>query len=220
MADSGVHNYTFVVNTIDNVAAYVDSSLTPIAAFATNQWPTEANYGNLNITSIDTAHKTISGNFNIKVYRQLDNLQRTISVGVFTNISYTTGASQHVNNTDSFRVKVGGVNFPYTSLGAFSGFGMISVSASNAGGYPTVGISVPDTAMPGTYPFDLFSYVGQYNQSTSVMLTSDTGHITILERNTATKRIRGTFSFNANKSFTHDPPNILLTEGYFSVKYN
>ncbi|MEO5943638.1 MAG: DUF6252 family protein [Ferruginibacter sp.] len=220
VADSGVHNYTFTVNSMSNFAAYTDSALSPVAAFATNQWPTEGNYGNLDITSIDTTHKTMSGTFSLKVYRSLDNKQRTISNGVFTNISYSTNGSQQVNSKDSFRVKIAGTDFLYTSLTGVNYFGTISVSASNAGGSPTVGISVPNTATPGTYAFDSFTYIGQYNPSNSVFLAADGGNVTILENNTTTKRIRGTFNFLANTAFTHDPPNIQLTEGYFSVGYN
>lgn len=220
VADSGVHNYVFTTQSLTNVGTYTDSTITPVAAFATNQWQTDSTYGNLNITAIDTAHKTISGTFKMKVYRQLDNLKRTITEGVFTNISYSTITANPQAATDTFRVKVAGTNFAYTTLFTFRSFGMISISASNPGGSPTVGITVPENATTGTRPFDIFEYIGQYNQSSTVMLSADTGHITILEHNTTTKRIRGYFNFLANQTFTHLPPNITLTDGYFSVRYN
>jgi hypothetical protein len=220
VADSGVHSYILPTETISNVGTFTDSTITPIAAFTTNSWATAGSYGNLNITSIDTVNKKMSGTFNMKVYRAVGDLQRNITTGVFTDITYTTVADvPPPNSTDSFRVKIDGVNFNYTTLTGFDLFGMINLSASNSGGYPTVGISVPSTVTPGTHAFSIASYVGLYNISSSLMSAADTGSVTILEHNTATKRIRGNFHFLANKAFTNDPPDYQLTEGYFSVKY-
>ncbi|HSN61324.1 MAG TPA: DUF6252 family protein [Ferruginibacter sp.] len=217
VADSGVHNYSLHTTSASNVGAYTDSAISP-NSFATNQWGAAGNYGNLNVSSIDTVNKTISGTFNMKVYRQFDNLQRDITGGVFTNIPYSTSPPP-LSGTDSFRVKIAGVSFTYNLLIGYSAFGNISVSASQ-GAAPTVGITVPDNVTPGAYPFDIFTHIGQYNPSSSVFLGADTGTVTILEHNTVTKRIRGNFHFLANTVFTHLPPNVQLTEGYFSVKYN
>ena len=217
VADSGVHNYSLHTSSASNAGVYTDSAISP-NGFATNQWNVEGNYGNLNVTSIDTVNKTISGTFSMQVYRQFDSLQRTITEGVFTNISYSTEPPP-LSGTDSFRVKVAGVPFTYNILGGFSAFGRISVTASQ-GAAPSVGITVPDTAIPGTYAFDVFTNIGQYNPSSTVFLGADTGSVTILEHNTLTKRIRGNFHFLANTVFTNLPPNVQLTEGYFSVKYN
>jgi hypothetical protein len=217
VADSGVHNYSLHSGSISNVAVFTDSATSP-NAFASNQWAVAGNYGNLNVTSIDTVNKTISGTFNMQVYRQMDSQQRTITEGVFTNISYST-APPPLSGTDSFRVKVAGIDFTYNLLTGISVFGRISVSASQ-GAAPTVGITVPDNVTVGTYPFDVFTNIGQYNPSASVFLGADSGSVTILEHNTVTKRIRGNFHFLANTVFTHLPPNVQLTAGYFSVKYN
>jgi len=217
VADSGVHNYALHSESMSNVGIFIDSAVSPFA-FTTNQWNVQGNYGNLNITSIDAAKKTMSGTFSLQVFKALDSTQRTITEGVFTNIPYATQPPAP-SATDSFRVKINGVNFSYNLLVGIKAFGKINVSASQ-GAAPTVGLSLPDTITVGKRSFDLFDLIGQYNPSTSVFLAADTGSVTILEHNTVTKRIRGNFHFLANTVLTHLPPNVQLTEGYFSIKYN
>ena len=218
VGDSGVHNYSFTNNSLSNVASLTDSSLTPIAAFTTNQWSVDSTYGNLDITSIDTVTKTISGTFNIHVYRQIDDIQRNITEGVFTNISYATQPVAPAA-TDTFRVKIDGTDFTYNLLSGNTSFNMILITASQ-GGTKSVGITMPSNVTPGSYNYGGTTYVGSYNPDASTFLGAETGNLTILEHNTTTKRIRGTFNFHANTVFSHLPPNAELTEGYFSVVYN
>ena len=217
VADSGVHNYAFHSESMSNAGLFIDSAVSPFA-FTTNQWDVEGNYGNLNITSIDTVRKTMSGTFSMQVYKNFDDTQRTITEGSFTKIVYTTQPPA-LSNTDSFRVKIAGLNFSYNLLTGINVFGRINVAASQ-GVAPAVGLSLPDTIKVGQHSFDSFDLIGQYNPTASLFLAADTGSVTILEHNIVTKRIRGNFHFLANTAFTHLPPNINLTEGYFSVKYN
>ena len=217
VADSGVHNYAFHSESMSNAGLFIDSAVSPFA-FTTNQWDVEGNYGNLNITSIDTVRKTMSGTFSMQVYKNFDDTQRTITEGSFTKIVYTTQPPA-LSNTDSFRVKIAGLNFSYNLLTGINVFGRINVAASQ-GVAPAVGLSLPDTIKVGQHSFDSFDHVGIYNPTASLFLAADTGSVTILEHNIVTKRIRGNFHFLANTAFTHLPPNINLTEGYFSVKYN
>lgn len=217
VADRGVATYQFHDTSMSDVAAYVDSTFNP-NAFATNQWQNSSNHGTMSITKIDTTRKLISGTFNINVKQQLTNTDRTITEGVFTDISYTT-TPPPLNSTDTFKVKIDGVDFNYNLLVGISTFGMVSVSASaNGGTGPTVGITMPSTVVPGNYAFDLFTYVGQYNPNSTTFLQADTGHVQVLEHNTLTKRIRGNFNFFA-KPLTGATPTAQLTQGYFSVKY-
>ena len=216
VADSGVHNYSMWLSSSTNGGVFQDSAINPYA-FVTNQWADEANYGNLRITNIDTAHKTMSGTFDLKVYREFDSTQRIITSGVFTNISYAT-TPPPLNTTDSFRVKVDGSNFTYNMLGAFLLYDRINISAST-GAAPTVGLSLSATITPGTYTYDLVDVLGQYNPNTTTFLVADTGRLVILEHNTATKRIRGSFNFRAKDPVIPTAPTHQLTEGYFSVKY-
>ncbi|MFT3981930.1 MAG: DUF6252 family protein [Ferruginibacter sp.] len=216
--DSGVHNYTMHNESMTNVAAFTDFAETSPISYATNQTDVPGSYGNLNITSIDTVNKKMSGTFTLKVFRQFDSTEKIITEGVFTNITYATQPAAP-SATDTFRVKIDGTPFTYNLLVGIKTFNMISVSASTNAA-PTVGITVPATVVPGSYPFDIMEYIGQYNPNTTTFLGADTGRVTILEHNTTTRRIRGNFHFLANTVFTGAPPEHQLTEGYFSVIYN
>ncbi len=222
VADSGVHNYTFHSQSASNVATYSESNSSNPNAFTTNQYPTPGVYGNLNITSIDPATKKMSGTFSLKVWRMMDSTEKIITEGVFNNLSYATDPPTP-SGTDTFRVKINGNPFTYNLLTGIKTFGIIGISASNLSGTlatPTVGISLPDNIVPGSYAFNTFTYTGQYNPNDSTFMEADSGTVTILEHNVTTKRIRGNFHFEADTVFTGLPnPNIFLTEGYFSVRY-
>ena len=216
VADSSVHQYTLNIGSATNAGVY---SKDTAYAFATNQGNSaDQSGGTMTVTSIDTAKKTLSGTFSMKVYRQFDGKQKIITDGVFKNISYQTVAIPPANASDTFRVKVDGVDFPVFSVTGISVFGKINISASNQDVSKTVGISVPSGATVGTYTFSTFGpdYIGQYNVGTSYMSASS-GTITIVEHNTTTKRIRGTFNMNAAEIM--GSKTATLTEGYFSKSY-
>jgi hypothetical protein len=222
VADSGVHNYSFDSESMTNVATYSESNSSNPNAFTTNQYENAGIYGSMNITSIDTAAKKMSGTFSIKVIRQMDTLEKIITEGVFNNISYASQPPTPTG-TDTFRVKINGNSFSYNLLSGIRTFGMIGLSAANINGSlgtPSVGLSVPDAVVPGSYAFDGFTYIGQYNPNDSTYMEADSGTVTILEHNPTTRRIRGNFHFEADTVFTGLPnPNIHLTEGYFSIRY-
>lgn len=88
LRDSGVYNYSLHNTSIRNVGTYIDSLFTPVVPYTTNQWFRDSIYGNVNITAIDTARKTLNGTFKMKVYRSLDGDEKTITDGVFNNIAY------------------------------------------------------------------------------------------------------------------------------------
>ena len=214
--DSGVHVYTLDINSPTNVGAY---SVNTDYAYTTNQGNTAAESGGtLSITSIDTVNKKMTGTFSIKVYRQLDSKQITITEGVFTNISYDTEALPPANAKDTFNVKADGVQFPGYSITGIAAFGKINISVSNKDISKTIGLSFPTNVTVGTYTFSSFGldYIAQYNIGSSYLM-GDSGSLTILEHNTTTKRIRGTFNFHASELLGSKTSQ--LTEGYFSVVY-
>jgi hypothetical protein len=216
VADSGVHVYTLDINSFTNAGAYSEDN---DIAYSTNGGSTSAESGGtLSITSIDEVNKTMSGTFSITVFRQTDGTQKVITEGVFTNIAYTTTAIPPANSTDTFSVKVDGEDFPEYSILATSVFNMISISASDQDVSKTVGLSFPSDVTAGVYTFDPFGfeYIGQYNVGASFLI-ANSGTLTILEHNTATKRIRGTFEFPAEE--LSGTGSAELTEGYFSVIY-
>lgn len=216
VADSGVHVYTLDISSFSNAGAYTkDNGI----AYTTNGGNTDAESGGtMSVTAIDTVNKTISGTFSITVYRPIDSTQKIITAGIFKNISYATIAIPPANSTDTFSVKVDGVQFPVFSINGISAFNMIDLSASDQLVSKTVGLSIQQNVTPGSYTFTIFGpdYIGQYNVDTSY-LAADSGTLTILEHNTTTKRIRGNFSFHASEIIGTKMSD--LTEGYFSVVY-
>ncbi len=217
VVDSGVHNYQ-LQNTSDNRGFYMDSTIVPLAEFGTDQWLTDSTYGNINITAIDTIRKTISGNFQMKVFRQLDGLKRTITNGEFTNISYGPPATNPPPaGADTFKVKVNNVDFVSSNVMAMSAMGSLLINAtSNAG--ESVGLTFSETITPGTYQIDMISAQGTYSSGSTIAM-AESGTLTILEHNTSTNRIRGNFSFVADDVMTPLPVPYQLTEGYFALSY-
>lgn len=216
VADSSVHVYTMDINSDANVGAYTKDSA---FAYTTNQGNSDAESGGiLSITEIDTTNKTISGTFNLKLYRAFDLQQLKVMEGVFTNIPYTTEALPPANANDTFRVKVDGVDFPTYSVSSNTIFESIFISASDQSLQNTVGLTFPKVVTPGAYDLTYldFSFNGQYNKG-DTYTTAESGSITIIENDQANKRVRGTFSFHAIDLLGTAAAE--LTEGYFSLKY-
>jgi hypothetical protein len=228
VVDSGVHNYT-LNNVSLNVASYIDSNLTNTFNFSTNQGVNPGDAGGIvNITSIDTANKRISGNFAFNMFRQFDGSKRTFTEGVFTNISYVTSLPP-ASSTDTFRVKIGGTLWVPPTIFASKTPALppqllpqITVTGTSADGSKSVGMFMPENITPGNYTFNLFGgvYVGLYNPDTDPNHSQGamSGTLTIISHNTATRRIRGNFNFHAEALLN---PLLFteLTEGYFAVSY-
>ncbi len=217
VADSGVHVYTLDIGSMANIAAYTKGTENTYTTNAGNG-PQQSG-GTLSITSINTDKKTISGKFSMNVFRQLDNKQKKITEGVFTNIPYETEPIPPSNSLDTFKVKIDGIAFPAYSIVAINLFNTISITVNNQAASKTVGLTMPPDVKPGTYnysPFDA-DFWGQYNPTSSTFLVANSGKITILEHNKATKRIKGNFNFEAKEIIGSVSAN--LTEGYFSVTY-
>jgi hypothetical protein len=214
VADSSVHNYIFDINSTANVAAY---SKDTAYAYGTNGGLTaDQSGGVMSITFIDTVKKLMSGTFSIKVYRQYDNKQKIITNGVFKNISYDTAPIQQANALDTFRVKVDGSAFPTYAISNFLYGNTINISASDKNVSRTVGFSFSSSTTPGTYDLATgFDYIATYNAGTDYMM-AESGSLTILENNAATKRLRANFSFKAFSILSST--KVSLTEGYFSIK--
>ncbi len=222
LKDSGVHQYTIDLNSATNAAALVDSSLADKSAFTTNQGSNaSASGGTLTITAIDVVNKKMSGTFSFKVFRFVDGLQRSVTEGSFTNISYSTTLPP-ANTNDLFTVKIdGAVYTPPTILGlAVTALGNIAINGTDAQGVKTVALYFPINIVAGTYPLGSLGadYYAQYNPNSTTFLLSTAGSLTITTHNTATKRITGTFNFTAASLFGTGAA-VVLTEGKFAVSY-
>ena len=217
LEDSGVHKYTIDGNSF-HVGLYIDSTLSNTYAFSTEELDAEI-AGTVDITSINTVTKTMSGTFSFRAYREMDNSEVNITEGSFTDIPYVDKALPPSASSDTFHVKVNNTLFtPYS----ISGFALplnhtIRIQGADSVTVKNVSLSVPDTIAAGTYSMSSFDYYGLYLDGT-YSYGSTSGTLTILEHDTAAKRIRGNFDFKAEEP-TDSTVSANLTEGYFSVKY-
>lgn len=223
LTDSGVHRY-ILSDVTQNAAAIVDSTEANPFAYTSNQgtYPSQAG-GEVNITAIDTTKKTISGTFSFKLFREMDGAQKTVTEGSFTALKYITTLPPS-SSVDTFRVKIDGAAWtPASITGMFVPIlNQIAVNATSATADKTVGLNFPSDIVPGSYDLDFWGgvYVGVYNPDTDPFHSkaSVSGKLVILEHNTSTRRIRGTFNFRGEELAA--PQNSAdITEGYFSVKY-
>ena len=220
LIDSGVHRYVLSDEPINN-GLLIDSSEANPSNYA-SLWGdyTTQPAGEVNITSIDTDKKTMSGTFFFKLYNESGVAQKTITEGSFT-VPYTTSTPQAAA-TDTFRVKINNTAWTPHAISGTTSFGQIAINASNSAATKNVGLLFPSNITPGTYDLDFWgaTYIGQYNPDLDPMHSqaSMSGTLTILEHNTTTKRIRGNFTFRSEEIL--DPTHFTnLSEGYFSVKY-
>ncbi|HMH34766.1 MAG TPA: DUF6252 family protein [Puia sp.] len=213
-------NYTLDQNSF-NVGTFIDRNSVNTFAFATNQGldTTQAG-GTVVITEINTASKTISGNFQFKVFRGLDQQQLLITEGVFTNLPYVTSLPP-ASNTDSFFVKADGTGWNPPSITTSISMGKLIIAASETDASRSIGLVMPQDVMVGLHQMDFGAgnFFGEYNPNPSSFLVSDTsGTLTIIENNSSTRRIKGTFQFKADDA-SGGSQTALLTEGSFSVGY-
>jgi hypothetical protein len=203
-----------------DAAAFSDSTDPNPYAYTTNQGDTSVAGGIVIISKIDKQKKTISGNFQFKLYREIDNKQLKITEGVFENLSYSTTLPP-ANSTDTFQVKIDGVLWKGKSISAGLVSGNIYVTASELDLSKSVGLAMPQDVTPGTYDLNFFggTFIGNYNPSDTKFLFSENGTLTVIENNKSSKRVRGNFNFTA-RDLLGAGDSAKLTEGYFSVKYN
>ena len=221
LADAGSGHYVLdSISSSGSAAAYSDSASGSNVAFATNGGGSITG-GTVDIT-IDTVNKRFSGTFQFKVFRAIDTAQRNITLGSFTNVSYAT-TTPPASSTDTFNVKIDGTAFAsYSVIGlSIPLLNQIEISGLDQAGTKSVTVYVPNAVVPGTYSIGTIgdNYYGQYNRDASTFLISDTGTLTILEHNTSTKRIRGSFNFHAKQFAVTNPIQAQLTLGYFAVTY-
>jgi hypothetical protein len=219
LLDSGVHNYTIDAGSV-NTAIYIDSSTATVKTFTSGQ---ASSPGQVSITAVDTANKTMSGTFSFKVHSQSDSTEKNFTEGSFTNIPYTTNLPIGGNPTDTFKVKIAGSLWTAPTVIGISGGGQLLITGSDPAAMKSVVLAMPSAVTPGTYSFNITTgtYIGIYTPDADPthIRVSTLGSMTILEHNATTKRIRGSFFFTG--SDIQNPLNfVLLTEGYFSITYN
>ena len=201
--NSGLATGTYPLN-VSNTGEYFLSQTT--AAFATGNPPA---VGSLIIDNI-TTDSLITGTFNFLGIRATDNLQRTITEGVFTSLK----VKKDLGGTMSATVD-GSTNWAATNL-------LANISGSNLiitanGGGRTVLITVPVNVAAATYNVNsLSAYKMSYSLGSS-LYPGISGSLVITTHDTADRHIVGTFN-NCVMSNVVDPA-INLTNGSFDVYY-
>jgi hypothetical protein len=212
-----------LIDTSLNAVAYTDSAFNA-NAFSSNQWGDNVSHGSVTISSIDTTNKKISGTFTAGVKLQPVGVSRNITDGVFTNIPYTTTITGPGggSGTDTFRVTNNGTALQTNSPAISNVAGYLGVGAQNLGGL-YYSIALDNTISTGSYTFSYAvppSFQITPSIGSIIISTATTGsNLTILEHNTTTKRIRGTFSGVCKELLPAPATTYNITQGYFSVKY-
>jgi len=208
-------SYTVDANST-GIAEYDDSD----GSFSTNQSTDPAKAGGtVVITEIDEANKTISGTFVFNGYDPNTGTTKVITEGIFQKLPYSTTLPP-ASITDTLTAKIDGVDFKATSIAAPIISGNLFVQGAASDGTHFVGIYMPQGVQPGSYTLDFYgaTYIGQYSPDAGTVLVSQgNGTLTIIENNSTTRRIKGTFNFTA--SDISNTKTAQITEGYFSVGY-
>jgi len=223
LADDKARKYILsnVITSLDSMhgAIFSDTTTLSNSSWGTMQGTDTSQAGGWVIVSkIDNSKKTISGTFEMKMYRDQDNSTIHITEGVFENLPFESSLPP-ASATDTFKVKIDGTAWNPSSIISASTSGQIAIIANENPVNRTAGILVPSNITVGTYTLDVFGgqYIGLYNPNPSTAYASSSGTLKILEHNTSTKRIRGNFDFVASP--VSGPGSAHLTEGYFSVTY-
>jgi len=223
LADDKARKYVLsnVINSLDSMhgAIFSDTSSLSNSSWGTMQGTDTSQAGGWVVVSkIDNSKKTISGTFEMKMFRDLDGSTVHITEGVFENLPFETAVPPG-NANDTFKVKINGTAFPTTSALGILSSGQIAIVANENPVNRTVGLFMPQNITPGTYNLDILGgqYIGIFNPNPSTAYASTSGTLTILEHNTSTKRIRGNFNFVAAP--ISGPGTANLTEGYFAITY-
>jgi hypothetical protein len=210
--------YPLNANTV-NIAVYIDgNSANPHSFTSSQSTDTTQAGGEVTLTDIDTAGKTISGTFQFNVYRKSDGQVNKITQGQFNKIPYSVSPAQ-ANYSDTFYVQIDSLNWAAPQVLASAPTGQFVVGGASLDGSQSVILIMPQNITPGNYTLSYAAgtYLGQYDPNDSTSLEAQgTGSLQILENNSVDGRLRGSFSFLA-QPFSGTTPSVQLSGGYFSV---
>lgn len=204
-----------------SLAAYADNDSSNSYAYTTNEGQDSSQAGGLvTVTEIDKVNHTISGTFSFKVYRDIDNHQKTITAGVFYKLPFATTLPP-AGDQDTMKAVIDGANWKAASIIAQSLAPQLAINGSALNGSQSISLIMPLDVQPGTYTFDVtgLTYIAIYMPSATISRVSTSGTLNILENDPTTRRVRGNFQFQADEPLNPAIQN-LISAGYFSVKYN
>lgn len=203
-----------------SLAAYADNDSSDFYAYSTNQGQDTTQAGGVvTVTEIDNVNKTITGTFSFKVFRDIDNQQKTITEGVFYKLPYVSSLPPSTDK-DTMQAQIDGVSWKAASIIATALAPYLAINGSALNGAQSISLSMPLAVQPGTYVIDPagLTYLGIYNPTAATSEVATSGTLTILENDASTHRVRGNFQFQAEQPLP--PMQSQITGGYFSVLYN
>lgn len=175
-------------------------------------------HGTIQVTSIDTLLKTISGTFSFTGYNDSATASRAITNGVFTNVPYTISGIPPASSTDTLFVNVDSSFFNAYAIGSATAGIDLAIAGTNLSGDTALNINMPYNVTVGTYTFNDSTYKAVYVETGRDTLKASGGTLQIIENNTSIKRLRGSFSFTARNNGS-PADSAVFTAGYFSVGY-
>jgi hypothetical protein len=179
--------------------------------------------GTVTIISIDPINHTMTGTFSFNVFRNVDGKQKSFTDGIFRQLPYS-GSSAAPTSGDTLTADIDGSHWAAKTVISSTVSNVLVLNGSFLDGTQSVSLLMPlDIKVGGPYTLDYtapeMKYYGFYSPQVSGGFASTSGHLTILQNDPVTKRIRGNFDFHAADPLhlstqTHD-----LANGFFSVKY-
>jgi hypothetical protein len=167
--------------------------------------------GTVTITEVDKVNQTVSGTFSSKAYT-VEGALKEITEGSFSKIRYVDIAD------NAMTAKVDDAEFTAVQTTAEQAEGKIYVEALANGNASIIILNFNDDITVG--PHDIGSL---YSEIFAVYLNDDVflstgGTLTITKHDTNTRRIEGTFNFDALLDDSSGEQHI-ITEGVFSLGY-
>jgi hypothetical protein len=144
--NSSAGDYLVRAGATNNARFYPDSVTT--VPFSSNA--SLITGGVVHIASIDTTNGVMSGDFNFISARTGSKLIKTVTEGVFTNISFTNATS-----TDPFSVKKNGRKWVPATVNVTVSGKTLTIKASDAANDTAITLTMPSDIVPFTKPYSL-----------------------------------------------------------------
>ena len=180
-------------------------------------------FGTLVISNV-TTDSLITGTFTFTLKDPVGGTLKKITVGVINNVKAINNKSITTSGS-TFSAKIDGTLWTPTQVTGLVSSNNLIITASD--GTKSIGFTLPSNIAVGSYTFDFFTgtYIALYNPTNSTtnpmsfIASTATSKLTITEKNTSTKQIKGTFNFKGEDITSSTTRTYLITEGTFSVKY-
>jgi hypothetical protein len=201
-----------------HVSSLVDSNATNKFPFTTNASEDESlASGTVIVTSVDKQKQTVSGTFELIMFRLTDSVKIVVTDGTFKDLPYLTSIPPTATN-DTLKASIDNIPWIGTVVTGTTFQDQLFVTGTETNGIKSVAVIMPLEVEPGEYELENFGeYMGAYTPDINTSLGSESGKLTVIEHNKTAKKIRGRFEFVGTELL--GPKTASITDGYFSVMY-